>query len=141
MTAPATARARHGAPTRWERALLLICALGGVLLAFIGVRYLLVPEAAARTFGVPARPTGHELYHIIGIRNVWLGLLAISYAVLRQWRALALWFATGAVVCFADAGIAARALGALPQIAFHVGCGVCCAALCAATWRAGARAR
>jgi hypothetical protein len=112
-----------------------------VLLTFIGVRYLLLPEAAARTFGVPARPAGHELYHIIGIRNVWLGVLAISFAVLRQWRALALWFATGAVVCFADASIAARALGALPQVAFHVACGVCCAALSPAAWRAGTRAQ
>jgi hypothetical protein len=122
---------------RFERALLIIATLGGALLTFIGVRYLLVPESAARTFGVPARPTGHELYSIIGLRNVWLGLLVVGMALLRQWRALALWFAGGAIVCFADAGIAARALGELPQVAFHVGCGLCCSALFPVLWRAG----
>ncbi len=126
-----------GRPRAGERALLVICVLGGALLTFIGVRYLLLPEAAARSFGIPKRPLGHELYSVIGIRNVWLGLLAIGFALLRQWRALALWFATGALVCFADATIAARALGELPQVAFHVSCGLICLALAPLTWRAG----
>jgi hypothetical protein len=82
-----------------------------------------VPESAARTFGVPGRPAGYELHAIIGLRNIWLGLLAVSLAALRQWRALALWFAFGAAVCFADAVIVARATGAAPNVAFHVGCG------------------
>ena len=55
---------------------------------------------------MPDRPLGHELYYIIGLRNVWLGLLAIAFAALREWRALALWFTFGAIVCFADASIA-----------------------------------
>ena len=79
-----------------------LCLIGGVLLAVIGIRYLLVPESAARTFGVPGRPDGYELYYIIGLRNVWLGLLAVAFAALREWRALALWFALGTIVCFAD---------------------------------------
>jgi hypothetical protein len=124
-------------PRAGERTLLVISVLGGALLTFIGVRYLLVPEAAARAFGIPKRPLGHELYSIIGIRNVWLGLLAIGFALLRQWRALALWFASGALVCFADATIATRALGELPQVAFHAGCGLICLVLAPVTWRAG----
>jgi hypothetical protein len=114
---------------RAERYLLGICLLGGVLLTVIGVRYLLLPEQAARTFGLPRRPAGHELYSIIGLRNVWLGLLAIGFAALRQWRALALWFGLGALVCFADATIAVSAYGPLPAIAFHVGSGLSCLAL------------
>ena len=74
-----------------------------MLLTVIGVRYFVTPEGAARTFGVPGRPAGYELYYIIGLRNVWLGLLAVAFAALREWRALALWFAIGAIVCFADA--------------------------------------
>jgi hypothetical protein len=123
--------------TRSERWILVVCLLGGVLLTVIGIRYLLVPESAARAFGVPGRPAGYELHAIIGLRNVWLGVLAIGFAVLRQWRALALWFAIGTIVCFADAFIAASSSGRLPQIAFHVGCGVGCIALAAATWRKG----
>ena len=66
-----------------------------MLLTVIGIRYFLAPEGAARTFGVPGRPAGYELHYIIGLRNVWLGLLAVAFAVLREWRALALWFAHG----------------------------------------------
>lgn len=121
--------------TRTQRLLLAVCLIGGVLLAVIGARYMLVPESAARTFGVPGRPAGHELHYIIGLRNLWLGGLAIAFATLRQWRALALWFAMGAIVCFADAGIAASSIGRLPHIAFHVGCGLACIALAVAAWR------
>src|SRR5262245_46670276 len=105
---------------------------GGLLLAFIGLRYLAMPEQAAVTFGVPRRPAGHELYYIIGLRNVWLGLLAVAFATLRQWRALALWFAIGTIVCFADAAIAASSTGKLPQIIFHTSCGIASAVLAVA---------
>ncbi|KAB2912508.1 MAG: DUF4267 domain-containing protein [Hyphomicrobiaceae bacterium] len=124
---------------RKERLIIALSIAGGVLLAVIGARYLLVPESAARTFGVPARPAGYELYYIIGLRNLWLGLLAVAFATLRQWRALMLWFAMATVVCFADAAIAATSTGRVPQVAFHVGCGVACALLAVITWRKACR--
>ena len=116
--------------------ILTLAVLGGALLSVIGIRYLLVPESAARSFGVPARPVGHELYYIIGLRNLWLGVLAMGLAVLRQWRGLALWFALAVMVCFADALIAATATGKPPQVAFHLVCGVVCAVLAGVCWRA-----
>lgn len=125
---------------RTQRLILAGCLIGGVLLTVIGIRYLLTPESAARTFGVPGRPEGHELYYIIGLRNVWLGLLAVAFAALREWRALALWFALGAIVCFADGSIAASSTGRLPQVAFHFGCGLACIGLAAGCWRLGRRA-
>jgi hypothetical protein len=126
--------------TRRKLGWLAITAMaGGLLLAFIGVRYLLLPEQAAVTFGVPRRPAGHELYYIIGLRNVWLGLLAVAFATLRQWRALAVWFAMGTIVCFADAAIAASSTGKLPQIVFHVSCGIASAALAVTLWRVASR--
>lgn len=112
-----------------QRWIIVISLVGGALLAVIGIRYLLVPKSAAFTFGVAAPPLGHELHYIIGLRNVWLGLLAIAFAMLREWRALALWFGLGSVVCFADAAIAATSSGGLAQVAFHVGAGVICVAL------------
>lgn len=124
-----------GKLTRNERLALVLCLLGGVLLTIIGLRYFINPEHAARTFGVPDRPTGHELYYIIGLRNVWLGLLAIAFAALREWRALALWFTFGTVVCFADAAIAATSTGRWAQTTFHVVCGFACTGLAAAAWR------
>lgn len=120
------ARPRLSPPQRWIIAISLV---GGALLAVIGVRYLVVPESAAFTFGVAEPPLGHEFHYIIGLRNVWLGLLAIAFAILREWRALTLWFGFGSVVCFADAAIAATSSGRLPQVAFHIGAGVICVAL------------
>ena len=120
---------------RTARILSLVGVLAGVLLGLIGIRYLSVPESAARTFGLPARPAGHELYYIVGLRNLWLGALAVGLAALRQWHGLALWFALGVGVCFADALIAANATGKLPQIAFHLVCGAICALLAGLCWR------
>lgn len=124
---------------RKQLLILALCLVGGALLTVIGIRFFLMPESAARTFGVPDRPAGHELYYIIGLRNVWLGLLAVAFAALREWRALALWFALGAIVCFADGSIAASSTGRLPQVAFHFGCGLACIGLAAGCWRLGRR--
>jgi uncharacterized protein DUF4267 len=125
---------------RKQRLIVVFGIIGGVLLTLIGIRYFLVPEGAARTFGVPGRPAGYELHYIIGLRNVWLGLLAVAFAALREWRALALWFALGAIVCFADGSIAASSTGRLPQVAFHIGCGLACVGLAAGCWRLGRQA-
>jgi hypothetical protein len=122
--------------SRTSKIVLVLCLIGGVLLTIIGIRYFLVPQSAARTFGVPARPAGYELHYIIGLRNIWLGLLVVALAALREWRALGLWFAGAVVVCFADGLIAATSTGGIPQVAFHIGCGLASAALAALCWRA-----
>jgi hypothetical protein len=64
----------------------------------------------------------------------------VAFATLRQWRALALWFSMGTIVCFADAAIAASSTGKLPQIVFHLSCGVASALLAAVLWRMTSRA-
>jgi Domain of unknown function (DUF4267) len=111
------------------------CAAVGVILCLIGVRFLLFPEAAARFFGVGARSADPAFHHIIGLRDLWLGGLAIALAWFREWRSLALWLALGAAVCLGDAAIVAGAGGKWHAIAFHLISGVLCAALAAATWR------
>ena len=103
--------------------------VGGALLTIIGIRYFIVPESAAYTFGLAEPPTGYEMHYIIALRNVWLGLLAIAFVLFRQWYALALWFGLGVFVCFADAAIAASSRGGTAQVAFHVSSGVLCAGL------------
>ena len=114
---------------RSSRIVLGVAIAGGVLLTVIGIRYFLVPQSAARTFGVPGRPVGYELHYIIGLRNVWLGLLAVAFALMQEWRALALWFAAAVAVCFADGTIAAVSTGGVRQVAFHFGCGIASALL------------
>jgi hypothetical protein len=123
----------------WQKLILGVCLAGGVLLTIIGIRFLLVPESAAYTFGVGPGTAGHEFHYIIGLRNIWLGMLAICFAVMRQWLALALWFGMCVFVCFADAGIAATSSGAPVQVAFHAGCGVICLFLTAAILRIARR--
>ena len=73
---------------RKQRLILALCLVGGVLLTVIGIRFFVTPESAARTFGVPGRPEGYELYTIIGLRNVWLGLLVLTRRRRddRSWR-------------------------------------------------------
>ena len=102
-----------------ERLVLASCVVGGALLTIIGIRYFIVPESAAYTFGLAEPPTGYEMHYIIALRNVWLGLLAIAFVLFRQWSALALWFGLGVFVCFADAAIAASSSGGSAQVAFH----------------------
>jgi hypothetical protein len=119
-------------PRRW---LLILAFAGGALLAAIGARFLLAPESAARTFGVIGRPTGYDLHYVVGSRDLWLGVMAVVLAACREWRALALWFTLAAFVCFGDAAIAASATGKIPQVAFHLGCGVGSALLGLWLWR------
>lgn len=99
---------------------------GGALLTLIGIRFLIVPESAASTFGVGTEISGTELHHIIGVRDIWLGALAVLFAILREWRALAAWFILAAGVCFYDAGIVFHTTANIWAMAFHCGSGVFC---------------
>lgn len=118
------------------RRLTAVAVLGGILLCAIGVRFLLDPVNAARSFGLAKGFSGFELQYVVGLRDLWLGGLAIALAALKEWRALALWFALGAAVCFGDAAIAALSSGRTGPVTFHIACGVVCMALAAAFHRA-----
>jgi hypothetical protein len=123
--------------SRSTRHLRTLAIVAGALLFLIGVRFLLVPESAARTFGL-ARGAGlGELAAIVGLRDLWLGALAVLLAVLCEWRALSLWLLLGAGVCLADAAIAGGSSGKALAIAFHIGSGIFCLALGLAFWRHG----
>ncbi len=111
----------------------------GVLLGIIGVRFLLVPEAAARTFGLARSGIVHELHHMIGLRDLWLSGILIVLAALGEWRAASVWLFLAAPVCFADAIIAGGSSGKAWAVAFHAGSGLVCLALGAAAWRRGSR--
>lgn len=130
---PRDASAKH-------RHLVWLAALAGAVLALIGVRFLLDPRAAQQTFGLGKGLVGSELHHLVGLRDVWLGGLAVLLAVLREWRALTLWLAFGALVCLADAAIVATSTGKWWAVAFHLGSAVFCGWLGVACWRASGRA-
>jgi Domain of unknown function (DUF4267) len=107
----------------------------GALLFIIGVRFLLVPYGAIFTFGLGGAPDGPALHYVIGLRDLWLGALAVAFALLREWRALGLWFLMGTLVCWADAFIVATNNGPGLAVAFHIGAGIFCLAVGLAAWR------
>lgn len=120
-----------------HRHLAWLGAAAGFVLLVIGLRFLLVPQSAQRTFGLPAQLSGHELPAIIGLRDLWLAGLAIGFAWLRQWRALALWLLLGAGVCLADGILVATSSGKPWAMAFHWGSGLFCLVLGLRCWRIG----
>jgi hypothetical protein len=136
-----TTEARTAKLTTAERWVIGLAVATGLVLAVIGVRFLVVPEKAARFFGI-AR--GHaagawDLNAVIGLRDIWLGAMLAGLAVLRQWSAVALWLGLGAVVCFADSAVAGSSSGAALSIAFHAASGLFCACLAWAAWQLARR--
>ena len=119
---------------RSDRLILTLAAIGGAALVIIGARFFFWPDLAARFFGIAPRPQGTELHTAVALRDIWLGLLALAFAYLRDWRALALWFGCGTLVCFGDAALVANATGKPQAIVFHTLAGLACAALAAACW-------
>ena len=114
---------------RKHRHLVWIAVAAGALLTLIGIRFLIVPRTAANNFGLAKDALGLSLHHMVGLRDVWLGGLAIVLAILREWRALMWWFALAVPVCLADAAIAGASSGKLFAVAFHVTSGAICAAV------------
>lgn len=107
----------------------------GVVLSLIGVRFLLQPESAASFFGIDRRNPGLAPHAAIALRDLWLGLLLVAFAVLRDWRAVALWLGLATLVCFGDAFIAGLSSGRPLSIAFHSGSGLFCGILATLAWR------
>ncbi|MBU2582308.1 MAG: DUF4267 domain-containing protein [Alphaproteobacteria bacterium] len=101
----------------------------GAVLMVIGLRFLIVPDGAAATFGLGRAAEGPYLHYVIGLRDLWLGGLAIAFAYLRDWRALFLWLAMGVAVCLSDASVVWAFGGPRAAIIFHCGAGVLCAGL------------
>jgi hypothetical protein len=121
---------------RERRALQIFGVLTGLTLTVIGIRFALVPSSATKFFGIDPKAPTPALHYVVALRDVWLGLLAIAFAALAEWRALALWFGLATLVCFADAWIAAASSGKVLSVAFHVTSGGFCAVLATLTWRA-----
>lgn len=113
----------------------IVGALAGLALTLIGIRFLASPDAAARFFGVGPRPAGVELHGVIGLRDLWLGLLALAFALLRDCRALAIWLGLATLVCAGDAAIVAASTAKPLAIAFHLASGLICAAAAWGCWR------
>lgn len=129
------------APERW---LIALPVAAGLALLLIGIRFLTVPHQAARFFGLGAPAGPFDLHQVIALRDLWLALLLIGLALLREWRALSLCLALGALVCAGDAMIVMQSGGQSSSkpsaIAFHLASGVYCGVLAWLTHRRSQRA-
>lgn len=56
-----------------HRHLVWLSMAAGLLLAVIGVRFMIVPRTAANNFGLAKEIVGYELHHMVGLRDLWLG--------------------------------------------------------------------
>lgn len=115
-------------PTK-HRHLVWLSVGAGLLLTVIGIRFLIVPRTAALNFGLAKDSVGQALHHMVGLRDIWLGGLALVLVWLREWRALMWWFVLAVPVCLADAAIAGQSSGKPLAVAFHIASGLICAAL------------
>lgn len=122
-----------------DRWLIGLSAAAGVALLAIGIRFLLVPHQASRFFGISVPPGPFDLHRVIALRDIWLALLLIVLAAMREWRALGICLGLGALVCLGDAAIVVWSSGRLSAIAFHLASGGYCGALGWAVWKTAQR--
>lgn len=94
-------------------AALVLAGLIGVTVVFIGVRFLLVPEAAATAYGVPASIAGDASAYlsIKGVRDGASGLVTLALLAAGQYTGLGWFLLVAALIPFGDAVIVLRHSG------------------------------
>jgi hypothetical protein len=82
-----------------------LTALIGVLMLVIGGRFLLVPEAAATAYGVPASPRGDAGAYLMikGVRDGVSGLVVLALLAAGQHQALGWFILVAALIPVGDA--------------------------------------
>lgn len=122
-----------------DRWLIALSAAAGVALLVIGIRFATVPNHAGRFFGLAPVPGPFDLHHVVALRDIWIALLVIGLAALREWRALSLCLGLGALVCLGDSVIVARSSGSVSAMIFHVASGLYCGGVALALWKHASR--
>ena len=67
-----------------------IVLLTGLLLLFIGARFLLSPQTAELAYGIHIHTGDFSFHYIKGIRDIFSGLLVIVLLLAKEYRALGL---------------------------------------------------
>ncbi|MGC4848863.1 DUF4267 domain-containing protein [Micromonospora sp. DT15] len=91
-----------------------------LFVAFIGARFLLVPQAAAAGYGVPARPDGDPAYLTVkGLKDLTFGLLGLALIAFTTAEAVAWYMLVVALVPLGDTVIVLRN-GGTKAVAFGI---------------------
>jgi hypothetical protein len=99
-----------GAPVTW------VAVFAALAFLALGVRGLVDPKGAARSFGIPLNtvegvPQRADFMRSTGARNIGLALLALALIVMDAQRALAALVFSAATISALDLVIVARAAG------------------------------
>lgn len=75
----------------------IIALLTGVLLVFIGFRFLFQPQLAEAAFGIHTGIGNYSFHYIKGVRDLATGLVTLILLFSKEFRALG-WFMLGMVI-------------------------------------------
>lgn len=91
-------------------AAIVLSALLGAMILFIGFRFLVVPEPAATAYGVPASSRGDASAYLAikGVRDGVSGLVVIALLATGQLTAVAWFLLVAALIPIGDAVIVLR---------------------------------
>jgi len=75
-----------------------------VSIIFLGVRFILAPNAGAEGFGIPFGQTKEVIAYgwIKGIRDIFSGIVVLGFLILRQPRATAFAFGSAIIIPVSD---------------------------------------
>ncbi|GAA2368727.1 membrane protein [Catellatospora methionotrophica] len=102
-------------PTAYGLAIVL-----DLFIVFIGLRFLLVPQASAAGYGVPAKPGGDAAYLTVkGVRDLTYGILGLALLAFAGAHAEAWFMLVVALIPLADTVIVLRN-GGTKAVAFGI---------------------
>ncbi|MFD4456531.1 DUF4267 domain-containing protein [Nocardia sp. NPDC058480] len=78
--------------------------LGGLFIIYVGINYLIVPEATAAGFGLPAVPEGDAVafLNLKGVRDIVSGVVILSLLATKQRFALGVVMLATSLTPFGD---------------------------------------
>lgn len=81
-----------------------LTAIAAVGIIFLGLRFMLAPNAGAEGFGIPLAHTKQAMAYgwIKGIRDIFSGIVVLAFLIQRQPRATAFAFSAAIIIPVSD---------------------------------------
>jgi len=81
-----------------------LTAMAAIAIIFLGIRFMLAPNVGAEGFGIPLAQNKEAIAYgwIKGIRDIFSGIVVLTFLILRQCRATALAFGAAIIIPVSD---------------------------------------
>lgn len=114
----------------------------GLVLVYIGLKFLLQPEAGEAGFGLHFQENGDYSFHYIkGIRDLFAGIIIVLLAAMNERKALVVVLLAGCLVPFVDMTLVLQATHGNVMTAMpHIIAIILIAITAAGTWFSGRKA-